>query len=142
MNSSDGLLSGITSAQKRVLSALLEWYWVDRPSEIVEKYFQYAKALWESFSVPFMLKTLLSPWKKITDGYPTKGFNLEAIAQTFFLNMTSRGIGFVMRVFCIIAGIFIQVALLAAALAYAIAWLVFPVLLVAFIPLVIVFIFS
>lgn len=119
---------------QHLLPSFIYWYFVERPYEIVSHYIDYAKAFSESFSLMFMLKTLFSPWKSITDEYPSKGFNLEEILSTFFLNITSRVIGFVFRLCAMIAGVVIQAGLLIGFTSYLALWLLFPVILIAAVP--------
>lgn len=118
----------------RLLPAFVRWYWVEHPPVIAKTYLQYADALRESFSIIFMLKTLFSPWKSIKDSYPTKGFNLQAILETLFLNITTRGIGAFIRACAIVAGLVIQILLLAGFLTYLVLWMVFPALILALVP--------
>ncbi len=122
---------------QHLLPAFLYWYFAERPHEIVSNYLNYANAFSESFSLMFMLKTLFSPWKNITDEYPSKGFNLEQILETFFLNVTSRVIGMVFRLFAMILGIAIQIGLIAGFMSYLLLWLLFPVILCAAVPVLV-----
>lgn len=117
-----------------VLRAFVRWYAGRRPREIVASYLEYAGAFGEAFAILFMLKTLVAPWKSITDEYPSKGFNLEAIVATFFLNLTSRAIGFVIRVSAIVMGLLIQIGLAIGFVAYLALWLAYPVLLLFAVP--------
>lgn len=112
-----------------VLLTFVLWYLCERPAEIAVKYVRYASAFSESFSLWFMLKTLVAPWKSITDEYPDKGFNIEQILQTFFLNMTSRMMGLIIRTCAIVTGIAIQVIVFAGCVLYLALWLLFPVIL-------------
>ena len=104
----------------------LSWYFWEEPKRIVKNYASYARAFEEIFSFVFLIRTLLKPWKNITDAYPQKGFNIGAIAQAFTLNMTARMIGFLFRFVTLLFGIAIQVTLLAGFLAYLLLWLFFP----------------
>lgn len=108
----------------------LRWYLLEMPRRIIDGYVAYAKALTEAFSFLFLLRTLFSPWKSITDAYPTKGFNLEKIAETFAMNCTTRMVGAVIRLGAICAGVIAQALCLAAAAAFLALWLLYPVLLV------------
>lgn len=126
------------SPHPHLVPAFLAWYFGERPQEIVGSYLRYAGAFSESFAILFMLKTLLSPWKSITDEYPSKGINVEAFFATFFLNLTSRAIGFVFRICAIIMGIGIQLALLTGFAAYLAVWLTYPLLIVAAVPFLLV----
>lgn len=125
----------------RLFPAFVRWYWVEHPPIIGKTYLQFADAFRESFSIIFMLKTLFSPWKSIKDSYPTKGFNLQAILETLFMNITTRAIGAFIRLCAIVAGLVIQILLLAGFLVYLVLWLIFPALVLALIPYLIVTIF-
>lgn len=114
--------------------SFLRWYLIVRPAEIVSLYMQYAHAFGEAFALQFMAKTLFAPWKSIADEYPSKGLNIQAIVETFFLNVTSRAIGLVIRLVTIISGIAIQLALLIGFVAYLLLWIGYPVVLLVGIP--------
>ncbi|HVW67044.1 MAG TPA: hypothetical protein VHA78_04945 [Candidatus Peribacteraceae bacterium] len=116
-------------------TSFLGWYFLDRPKEIVGTYAAYTRAFGEMFAIVFLLKTLFSPWKSIRDNYPDKGFNLTAILETWSMNVTTRSIGAAIRLATILAGIILQIALCTLFIAYLIAWLLFPLLLVCGIPL-------
>ncbi len=109
------------------------WYFRDHPVRIITNYFEYAAAFREAFSILFLLKTLFSPWKSIKDLYPRKGFNLQLTLETFFLNLTTRGIGALIRLTTIVTGLAIQLVLIAGFALYLAWWIVFPFIL-ALIP--------
>jgi hypothetical protein len=122
----------------RLFPAFSRWYWLEHPVTMARTYLRYAGAFRESFSIIFMLRTLFAPWKSIKDSYPTKGFNLQAILETLFLNITTRSIGAVIRLSAIISGLVIQIFLLGGFLAYLLLWMVFPFVLLCLIPYLIV----
>jgi hypothetical protein len=134
MPTSQTVKNGSNTAEQGLIAGFLRWYFVERPHAIVALYGKYAKALSESFALLFMLKTLISPWKRITDEYPSKGWNFEEIAATFFLNLTSRAIGFLIRIVTIITGIAIQIILVIGFAVYLILWIFYPVLILLAIP--------
>lgn len=108
----------------------LKWYFLEKPVRILKTYWEYCKAFNEVFSFGFLLRTLFSPWKQITDKYPSKGFDIGQIAQTFTLNVTTRVIGFIFRIFAFAFGLLMHLVLLAGFVAFFSAWLLFPVLFV------------
>ncbi len=117
-----------------VLPTFIGWYYGDHLARIVRGYMSYARAFSESFSIFFLLKTLFEPWKSIKDDYPDKGFNMQAILETLFLNMTTRGIGAVIRLSAIITGLIIQLSLLAGFLLWLMVWVFFPLIVLVGIP--------
>jgi len=104
----------------------LKWYFLEKPLRIVKTYWEYFAAFNEVFSFGFLLRTLFSPWKQITDKYPARGFNLGQIAQTFTLNVTTRVIGCIFRIVAFIFGMSMHLALLVGFAAFLTAWLLFP----------------
>lgn len=114
-----------------LLPLFLRWYFFERLAEIVKLYGAYAKAFYNVFSITFLLKTLVAPWKKISDNYPDKGLNVRGIVETLFLNLTTRGVGLIVRLGTILIGIIVQVCIASLFLAYFLAWLFFPVLAIA-----------
>jgi hypothetical protein len=83
------------------------------------------------------LRTLFAPWKGIRDDYPAKGFDLEKIAENWALNMTSRTIGFLFRIGAIFISILMQCALLAGFALYLVLWMLYPLLIIAGMPVII-----
>lgn len=107
-------------------SLFLGWYLWTEPLRIIRGYGRYALAFGALFSFVFLVKTLLSPWKSITEAYPSQGLNLSAIAQTFALNAVSRVIGCIIRLAVMGVGIVTQALLLLAMLIYLLLWAAFP----------------
>lgn len=110
------------------------WYLLRRPVEITRAYLSYAAAFGTMFSFIFLIKTLFAPWKSIRDAYPTKGFNLAVLMETWTLNVTARAIGSIIRIAAIATGIVIQIALLAGFSMYLLLWILFPIIVVSSLP--------
>jgi hypothetical protein len=122
--------TGRLSATLSLPGMFMRWYVTEMPRRIVAAYRAYASAFLEVFAFAFLLKTLFSPWKNITDAYPTKGLNLNQIAQTFTLNCTARAIGFVMRIATIFAGLVVELLCLVFFCAVFALWVLYPLLVV------------
>ncbi len=116
------LLTGVT------LPEFVHWYFFVEPRKIIHSYFDYFRAFVEIFSFLFLIRTLIAPWKQITDAYPSKGLNLGAIAQTFTLNAVSRVIGFIFRSFTVCIGLIFLLILTFLFATYLVVWLMFPLL--------------
>jgi len=110
--------------------SFLSWYMVEVPYHIVRGYILYAKAFMEIFSIIFLLRTLFSPWKSITDPYPDNKLNLGAIAYTFSLNCTTRAVGFVVRIIAIAFSLSMQIILITMFSVSLLFWLLFPIIFV------------
>lgn len=110
------------------LKVFLPWYVARKPAGIVKDYIAYCDALNEIFSFGFLLRTLVSPWKGITDNYPKRGLDLSMMGQAFVLNMMSRLIGCIFRLVTIAAGVIAQVCCLVFFACYLLVWIAFPLL--------------
>ena len=116
------IFTGIT------LPEFILWYFWHQPRRIIRSYNAYRRAFVEMFSFLFLLRTLISPWRQITDTYQKRGFSLSLFSQTLTLNVLSRTIGFLFRIVTLILGIFFLLLLTACFALYFVVWLVFPVL--------------
>lgn len=112
-----------------VIQIFFPWYFIGVPAGLVKSYGRYAKAFLEIFSFPFLLRTLLSPWKNLVDAYPKNLLNTEAMMETFTLNCLSRVIGCIFRLTMMVMGLVVQVLCFVLFLTSLILWLAFPVLL-------------
>ncbi|MDD4628118.1 MAG: hypothetical protein PHE68_01855 [Candidatus Peribacteraceae bacterium] len=113
-----------------LVQEFLPWYLWREPIRLMRGYVEYAKAFYEIISIGFLLRTLFSPWKGIVERAPT-GFQWELIMQAIAVNLVTRGIGMVIRLFAIILSLAMQVIVLATFIVIFLAWFAFPVLFVA-----------
>lgn len=114
-----------------LLPLFLRWYFVERPAHILRTFFTYLRALQESFSILFLMKTLFAPWKRIVDAYPQNWFNIRALTETFLFNTVTRLVGAVIRLMAIVTGVLLLLAVIVGFLAYFILWILFPLAFVA-----------
>ncbi|HEY4524469.1 MAG TPA: hypothetical protein VJL36_01805 [Candidatus Paceibacterota bacterium] len=89
----------------------------------------YTNCLWflfNFFSVSILIRTLFSPWRRLTEGYPA-GFAPSAAAEILIINLLMRAVGLVIRtVFILFAGLTLTIAFFLGWLAL-VFWLVAPV---------------
>lgn len=109
-----------------VVSSVVRWYLVDATRTAFVRYIRTAEVLFESFSVGFLLKTMFARWKGIAEAYPSKGFRPTEVLSTLCLNLTSRGIGAVVRLGVILLACVVQGVLAAAFLGYIVFWMLAP----------------
>ena len=101
---------------------------MEEPQRIVRRTWVYLQAFFEIFSFVFIVRTLFSPWKAITDEYPQRGFNLERILETLTLNITSRVIGFIARIVVFAFGAAVVAVFCVVSVLFFFAWVLFPIL--------------
>jgi hypothetical protein len=85
--------------------------------------------LWLSghiFSIPLLLRTLFSPWKRMSEDYP-KGLNLSNLGEALLVNTLMRLVGAVVRLFAVLAGFVFAGLIIVFGMATLVLWLAMPV---------------
>ncbi|OIO53312.1 hypothetical protein AUJ46_05580 [Candidatus Peregrinibacteria bacterium CG1_02_54_53] len=131
------LLKRPTFVAQIIATDFLPWVLWQEPLNILRAYFDYAKAFAEILSVPFLFKTLASPWKGIAEEMPS-ALQWDKFLQAFFVNLVTRMIGMVIRLIAIVASLILQILLFAIFLVLFVGWFVFP--LIAIVVFAIIFI--
>lgn len=101
------------------------WQLVEMPKKII---YIFSNLIWfgyNFFSINYCLKTLFSPWKKISWSYK-KGFDLGNRLETLFSNIFSRLIGFLMRLFILLFCIIYELIIFLLLLLSLLIWLILP----------------
>ncbi|MCD6429279.1 hypothetical protein J7L09_01130 [bacterium] len=113
-----------------VLSEYLKWHFYEIPKEIQKGWFNYLRFYLNFFSIPILLKTFFSPWKRYRWSYG-RGFSFSRYFEVFISNMATRLIGMVMRTILIIIGLIVDIFILVAGACVYILWWFLPVLIPA-----------
>ena len=77
------------------------------------------------FSIPLLLKTLFSPWRRYNWFYP-KGFDVKEFFNTFISNTFSRILGAMCRMVLIIIGVVAQIFIFVTGFAVIFLWFLIP----------------
>lgn len=115
----------ISSAHKHA-QAILRWYALEEPALIIQGYVAYGRALMEIFPLPFLMLTLLRPWKNIREKKKGHGFNLQDWFERLGFNIFSRCVGAVVRAIAMVFAVVLHIVLFAFSLVYLILWITFP----------------
>ncbi len=110
------------------LQALI-WQFFDVPKEILKAWRNFLVFNLNYFSVPTLLKTFISPWRKYVYRYG-KIFDIKNNFGTFIFNMMSRTIGAILRSFFIIIGLLVEVLIILIGAIIFLGWLALPFLLI------------
>ncbi len=101
------------------------WY-----GEAYGRVFKYIKAGYiyatDMFSIKICFATLFAPWKR--DAISYEGLSLQQRFQVWTLNLASRFIGFLVKVFTITAYLFFVAFLSFCSLIVIVVWLMYPLL--------------
>lgn len=115
---------------QNILFQYIEWHYFDMPKEILRGWRNFLVFGLNYFSVPVLLKTLFSYWKRYHYDYG-RGFDPGKWFEAFTFNMMSRSIGAVLRLFLIGVGITAEAIIILAGLAVFISWIFLPAIIVA-----------
>lgn len=101
------------------------WQFIDIPKRIVKTFSNLVWFGYYFFSVKYCLKNLFSPWKKIVWKYD-RGLNIGQHIETFFANIISRILGFIMKVFILIGFVIYEAIIFLIGTIVFLSWLIFP----------------
>jgi len=111
-----------------ILFKALVWQFFDVPKEILKIWQTFLYFNLNYFSVPILLKTFFSPWRKYRSSYGGL-FDVWKNFESFIFNSMSRIIGAILRTFYIIIGVITEIFILIIGPIVLIIWIILPFLL-------------
>lgn len=112
-----------------ILNHYILWHYTDALKEVFHVWKNFFWFAYNFFSIPQLLRSYISPWKRITVDRGDK-FNLEDLAGFIIINLISRLIGMILRTGIILMGL-MSLLLLSFGIVITYAfWLLAPALLV------------
>ncbi len=111
--------------KKNIFILWLHWHFYEMPKFLLEIWQNYVLFAINYFSLPLLLKSLFSPWRRYRWNYP-KGFNVGEFISTLISNIFSRFLGFLMRIVLIIIGVLFQIFVICAGLIVFLFWVLLP----------------
>lgn len=113
---------------RNIFIKYLVWHFWDTPKGILRGWQNCLKFNLNHWSVPLLLRTWFSPWRRYQYSYG-KGFGFAKYFEVFTFNIISRVMGAIMRSVLIGIGLFMEVLVFLAGAAVFLTWLVLPFLL-------------
>jgi len=101
------------------------WHFYEAPKFLFSVWKNYLSFFLDYFSVPLLIATLFSPWRKYKWRYP-RGFDLWAYFETFISNFFSRIMGAMVRVVLIVLGVIFQIFIFVAGILLILLWVLMP----------------
>lgn len=108
-----------------IITAWLQWHFLQMPKFLFKVWGNYFSYVTDFFSVPLLLKTLFSPWRRYQWSYP-KNFDIQEFFLSFFSNIISRFLGAIVRTVLIIFGFLAQLMFILMGGIMLILWILFP----------------
>ncbi|MBI2100113.1 MAG: hypothetical protein HYT48_02105 [Candidatus Vogelbacteria bacterium] len=81
--------------------------------------------LFRFFSLPTLVRTLLAPWRRLAESYPS-GFNPQAVLEIVVVNTLMRLVGFIFRLVMIVISIIVLIAAAILGVIFFLLWLLSP----------------
>ncbi len=107
-----------------ILFQYIYWFFIIAPLNILKAWWNLFLFTVNYFSLPLLLKTFFSCWKKISSPYGK--FDIIKYLDTFTLNLMSRFIGMIIRFFVIIFGLSFSLIVFLGGLIFFILWITMP----------------
>jgi hypothetical protein len=118
------------SSKKNIITLWFVWQFYEMPKFLLGIWKNYILFASNYFSLPVLLKSLFSPWRKYRWDYP-KGINVTGFLNTLISNSFSRFMGALMRILLIVCGILFQIFVLAVGLLVFLFWILVPFIIIA-----------
>jgi len=87
-----------------VLFHYFKWHYSRAILEFTQVYKTLLKFVYNFFSIPILIKTFFSPWRRLGEAYPKDKMDFENMASTFVINSLMRLVGIFMRSLLILIG--------------------------------------
>ena len=116
--------------KENIIISWIMWHYFEMPQFLFKVWKNYIMFATNFFSLPLLLKTLLSPWRRNAWKYP-KGLDIQEIFSVFISNVFSRLMGFGLRFILIIVGAIFQVFVALAGIIIILMWLLLPFITIA-----------
>jgi len=103
----------------------ISWHYTKAISDLLGLFKNFARFIWTFFSIKLLLQTLFVPFQKLSVKR-TKKLDLEDFFSALVTNLLMRLIGFIIRTFFIVIGLFSMIFYVLAYSVLFIIWIVLP----------------
>lgn len=111
--------------KQNILLVWFYWHFYEMPKFLLGVWKNYILFALNYFSLPIILKSFFSPWRRYRWNYP-KAFDITEFFSTFISNTFSRFIGVLIRIILIAIGIIFQIFVILAGLILFLFWILIP----------------
>ena len=106
------------------------WQFFEAPGNILKAWRNFLLFNLNYFSIPLLLKTFFSPWRRYKVSYG-KGFDIGRYFEALFSNLIFRTLGAILRSFLIFIGLLVEFFIIFTGAILFFGWLILPALLIA-----------
>lgn len=114
---------------QNIVFQYLSWQFLEMPRNILMAWGNFLKFNLNYFSIPLLLKTFFSPWRRYKVSYG-KGFDIGGYFNAFISNLIFRILGAILRSVLIIIGLLVEAFIIFVGIIVFFGWLVLPAILI------------
>ena len=118
-----------TLLSRNIVVQYFSWYFFDQPLAILKGWKNLLLFNLNFFSIPVLLKSFFSPWRKYQVSYG-RGFDAPRYLEAFLSNLIFRFLGMILRIILIFLGLFLEVLIFFLGAILFLLWLISPFLLI------------
>lgn len=122
----------LINVKQSIIIQFWVWYYTEAVRSLIKIWFDFIRFVKEYYSIPLLLKTLFSPWRRDITKRP-RGFDLKKLFEVFAFNAISRGFGFIVRFFTIALGTVCLIGVIVLGFFALILWVFLPFILLGLI---------
>ena len=111
---------------RNIISLWFSWYLYEMPKEILQGWRNFLLFGLNFFSIPLLLKTLFSPWKRYS-WKRQRGFDIGEYFSILVSNLMSRILGAIVRIVFIFLGLIFEVIIFSLGLIIFVGWFIMPI---------------
>jgi len=116
--------------KNNILVTWLIWHFIEMPKFLLGVWNNYILFALNYFSLPILLKSLFSPWRRYRWNYP-KWYEVTEFLSTLASNVFSRILGAMVRVVLIVIGILFQIFVIVSGFIVILLWILIPFFIIA-----------
>jgi len=116
--------------RQNVFFQWLSWHLFDVPKNILRAWKNVLLFNLNYFSIPLLLRTLFSHWRKNRWYYDRKGIYVSRYLEVIFSNLISRILGAIIRIVLIFIGLAVEIFIFFSGIVVFLGWLFMPLLLI------------
>jgi len=116
-----------------VLPSYILWHYSRAFLSIFKIWTNFQWFIFHFFSIPTLFRTLLSPWKRLTEERGGKPLDFENIVGPIIVNTLMRLIGAIVRLTFIVIGLLSYLIVLTLGVVFIFAWIFAPLIIFYFI---------
>ena len=110
-----------------LFSHYLIWHYSIGLADLFRVFGNFLWFIWNFFSIPLLLKTLFSPWRRMSEDKKKQGLHPEEFFGNLLVNMIMRVVGIFARLIMILFGLVFLVLTAGLGMVAILIWLTLPV---------------